>query len=147
MSEERIYLGRVKRDAGTYADGEMLFLSKHEWQCSWYWGFGYLGNRGCHFHFESLLELRDKYMASDIFVTTNITDKEWWVIRDLFIQAYAMKALAEVYRYGGHQTTLAGVTDKWKDLEKADAINRDLGSVLDVIWAYVTVAAKEMERV
>lgn len=143
---ERIYLGRVRANAGTYADGEMLFLSKHEWECSWYWGFGYIGNKNCHFHFDSLLSL-DKCLASEIFSTTNITDKEWWVIRDLFVQAYAMKKLTEVYRYGGHQTTLPGVTDKWKDPEKADAINRDLESVLDTIWAYVKVAAKEMERV
>ena len=31
-------------------EGERVYLSKHSWDCGWYWGFGYVGNRDCHFH-------------------------------------------------------------------------------------------------
>ena len=83
----RILLGRVAKNAKTYADGELLFLTKHTWDCGWYWGFGYIGNRNCHFHFDSLLE--NHKLASELFSDTNISNEDWWVIRDLFKQAYA----------------------------------------------------------
>ena len=137
--KERILLGRVAADAGTYADSEPLFLEKHSWDCGWYWGFGYIGNKNTHFHFDSLLE-NTKY-ASEIFKQTNISDSDWWVIRDLFKQAYALKAAAETYRYGGHQTSRPGVTDILKSQEKADALNKDLQVVLDAAWEFTVNAA------
>lgn len=136
---ERIQLGRLNSNAGTYADGELLFLEKHKWDCGWYWGFGYIGNKNCHFHFESLLE-NTKY-ASELFKQTNISDSDWWVIRDLFKQAYALKGAAETYRHGGHQTTRPGVTDILKNKEKADELNKDLQAVLDTVWEFTKKAA------
>lgn len=139
----KIHLGRLKSDAGTYADGENIYLTKHQWDCGWYWAFGYLGNKNCHFHFDSLLE-NHKY-ASEIFSDTNISDADWWVIRDFFKQAYALKAAAETYRYGGHQTTRQGITDILKSPEKAAILNADLEKVLDAVWAFTTEAVKERE--
>jgi len=141
----KIPLGRVRADAGTYADGSYLYLTKHSWDCGWYWGFGYVGNRDCHFHFDSLLNIKDnkggiKYTATDLFSETYITDKEWWIIRDLFVQAYALKKAAAVYRQGGHQTTAKGVTDIIQDNGLVTRINADLEKVLDTVWNY-TVAA------
>jgi hypothetical protein len=142
----KVLLGRVKEGTGTYADGENLYLEKHKWECSWYWGFGYIGNNNCHFHFDSLLKLgSDKYLASEIFSSTNITDKEWWVIRDLFVQAYALKKCAEVYQYGGHQITQRGVTDIIKNDAKAKELNADLERVLDLLWSVVVNAVKVKE--
>jgi len=137
---EKILLGRLKADAGTYADGENLYLDKHKWDCGWYWGFGYIGNSKSHFHFDSLLK-GSKYQASDIFAQTNISNEEWWLIRDLFQQAYALRAAAEVYIHGGHQTSRPGVTDIIKNPELAKTLNRDLEIVLDKLWDIVVDAA------
>ncbi len=142
----KVCLGRLKKDAGTCADGEHVYLTKHKWDCGWYWGFGYLGNYRCHFHVDSLLYVNgDKgaYCASDLFEETKITDKEWWVIRDLFVQAYALKAAAEVYQYGGHQTTSVGLTDVIKNKDRADQINADLAKVLDCLWSVVCAAVNK----
>lgn len=135
----KIFLGKLKSDAGTHADGENIWLEKHKWDCGWYWAFGYVGNRNCHFHFDSLLYIKDgkgmvKYVASDLFEDAKITDREWWVLRDLFSQAYALKKAAEVYQYGGHQTSVLGVTDIIKNKDRADQINADLAKVLDLAW-------------
>lgn len=148
----KILLGKLKNDAGACADGENVWLSKHEWQCDWYWAFGYLGNKNCHFHFDSLLYIKDnkgsvKYTASDLFESTNITDNQWWVIRDLFVQAYALKKAAEVYRYGGHQSTLAGVTDLIKDADMAKRLNADLEKILNTLWDYACKAIEKKEEV
>ena len=142
---QKIRLGRLKTDAGTFADGEVVYLEKHRWDCDWYWAFGYIGNRNCHFHFDSLLYIKDdkggvKYGASALFSDTPITDKEWWVIRDLFVQAYALKKAAEVYRYGGHQTTLQGVTDLIRSEDLEARLNKDLETVLDTLWNFICKA-------
>jgi hypothetical protein len=57
-----------------------------------------------------------------------------------------MRDLAEVYQYGGHQTSLPGVTDRWKNNDKAAAINKDLNEVLIVLWNYITEAVKEKQQ-
>ena len=87
-----------------------------------------------------------KYCASDLFESTNITDEEWWVIRDLFVQAYALRKAAEVYRYGGHQTTVHGVTDIIKNEERAAQINADLAKVLDTVWDAVCKAVNKPDQ-
>ena len=136
----KILLGKMKSNVGTYADGQNLYLEKHKWVCDWYWGFGYIGNKNCHFHFDSLLYNVNGIqhpLASDLFEKTNITDNQWWVIRDLFVQAYALKAAAEVYRYGGHQATKPGVTDTIRSPDKAASLNQDLSNTLDILWAYI----------
>lgn len=146
---KKIRLGRLKTDAGTSnADGEVVYLEKHRWDCGWYWTFGYLGNHNCHFHFDSLLYIKDgkggvKYGASALFSETPITDKEWWVIRDLFVQAYALKKAAEVYRYGGNQTTLQGVTDLIRSADLEARLNKDLFEVLEALWEFICKAVEK----
>lgn len=147
---EKIRLGVLKRELPVVAPGEVIYLTKHEWQCGWYWAFGWLGNRNCHchFHFEALPYPKDErgevlYKASKIFAETNITDREWWIIRDLLVQAYALKKAAEVYRYGGHQTTCEGVTNLIQSPDMVRTLNEDLKKVLDRLWDYVCQAVKE----
>lgn len=136
MNKEKIFLGTLRKDAGTFADGERIYINKHSWDCNWYWGFGYLDNARTHFHFDSLLKGSPK-LASDLFISPRYTDKNWWIIRDLFIQAYALKKAAEVYRHGGHQTTKQGLTDIIMSQDKADSINKDLEKVLDTLWNFL----------
>lgn len=149
MDRQKIRLGRLKPDAGTsIADGEVVYLEKHRWDCGWYWAFGYLGNRNCHFHFDSLLYIKDgnggvKYEASDLFSETPITDKDWWELRDLFVQAYALRKAAEVYRYGGHQTSRPGVADLIRSEEMEARLNKDLEKVLDTLWDFVCKAVQK----
>lgn len=135
----RILLGR----SANY--DEPIYLTKHQWDCGWYWSFGYLGNKNCHLHFSSYLE-GAKYDIGDHLKGSNITQNEWWLIRDLFVQAYALKKAAEVYRFGGHQSTCKGVTDVISDLEMCKRLNADLEKVLNVLWDFVVEAAKPKEK-
>ena len=43
----RVYLGTTKGDFP-----EQIYLSGFSWDCGWYWGGGYLGNRNMHTHFD-----------------------------------------------------------------------------------------------
>ena len=126
---DKIYLGNT-------TEYGRLYLSKHSWDCGWYWGFGYIGNSRLHMHIDSLIN--GEYDVNKIFDgSTGITQDQWWIIRDLFRQAYALKAAAEVYQYGGHQTTRPGITDCIKNLEMAALINKDLKTVLDKVWDFL----------
>ena len=136
--KNRIFLGYTKD--GIVTDGfhlgkEGIFVEKHEWACGWYWGFGYIGNKNMHFHFKSLL--KGSLLASELFVNPTFSDEDWWVIRDLFKQAYALQAAAEAYQYGGHQTSRPGVTDILKSPEKAAILNADLKLILDMVWEFM----------
>ena len=120
-----------------------LYLSKHSWDCGWYWGFGYIGNNGCHMHIDSLIGA--DYNVDRVFDKgTSITQTQWWIIRDLFVQAYALKVAAEVYRSGGRQAnTRPGITDCIKNLEMAALINKDLKTVLDKVWDFLLHEVKK----
>jgi len=124
---------------GTIKDWGQIYIDKHVWSCNWYWGFGYLGNKSCHFHISSLINQPEKYDpdwtdVSKQFDTTWITQDQWWIIRDLFSQAYAFQKAADCYMYGGHQTDAA---KPYRVISKrrAEAINRDLEKLLNTMWA------------
>lgn len=138
----KILLGKLKSDADIYASGENIYLRKHTFDCGWYWGFGYVGNYRCHHHFETFL--KDAKTASELFESTNISDKDWWVIRDLFAQAYAIKKTAEVYKHGGYQTSLKGVTDVLQDAAMVTRLNADLEKILNILWDYVISATNRV---
>ena len=87
-------------------------------------------------HIDSLIGA--EYNIGNIFDKgTPITQDQWWIIRDLFTQAYALQKAAEVYQYGGHQTLNPGITDCIKNLEMAALINKDLEIVLNKVWDFI----------
>lgn len=134
MSTEKIFLGTLRNGSPCFG-GEKIWLTKHQWECGWYWGFGYVGNSKCHFHFDCFLE--KSLTAAELFSDAKIADKDWWVIRDLFKQAYALKRAAEVYLHGGHQTHLEGVTDILRNNTMASLLNNDLEKVLNTAWDFI----------
>ncbi len=135
---KKIFIGKVSEhfEHGSIA-GEKIYLTKHSWDCDWYWGFGYIGNKDLHTHFNIVFLETTRYTPKEIFDTCIFDSKTWWVLRDLFVQAYALKKAAEIYQHGGHQTTLTGTTDMIKDLNKAEILNKDLEKILNKIWEIV----------
>lgn len=137
MAKTKKHLGKIRDDYPGNVAGESIYLSKHSWDCGWYWGFGYIGNGRMHTHFDTVF-LNDTITdITDIFKSTRLTQEDWWVLRDLFIQAYSLKQCASVYRIGGHQTDQKGITDIIKNEEMEKQINKDLEIVLNKIWELV----------
>ena len=136
---DQIYLGRDH-------DGSVLRLSKHEWHCGWYLAFGYIGNRHLHMHISALIKHPSGgYYTnwSDVsaqFKETWITQAQWWIIRDVFLSAYALADAAKAYRHGGHQTEdAAKVKLRPQDPigEMQFTINADLRDLLDRFWSWL----------
>jgi len=141
---DKIYLGKTSSTFSPLPN-ERIYLTKHKWDCGWYWGMGYIGNTNLHTHFNSVF-LKTQYQPiKNIFSETKITDKDWWVIRDLFVQAYALKECAEVYRHGGYQTTLKETTDIIQSKEMENKLNADLKIVLDKLWDFIQEITKEKD--
>lgn len=57
------------------------------------------------------------------------TPSEWWRIKDLFKQFYALRDAAEVFQHGGHCTS-QGRTDAEINKAMADQINAHIGNVI-----------------
>lgn len=128
-NNDKIYLGKIEGYGNIY-------LFKHSWDCGWYWSIGYLGNDNCHFHMKNLIKDSEDNVHK-AFTKTSITQKQWYVICDLFTQAYALKKTAETYRHGGHISSLIGVTNCIQNKEMEIKINSDLSKLLDVTWNYL----------
>lgn len=127
---DRVYLGTV--------DGEKMFLSKHSWDCGWYWGFGYIGNRNLHIHFDTTF-MKGRYLMANQITNCPYSDTTWYKVLDLFKQAYALRDAAAVYRIGGHISSDHSVKvlrscDTARAREMADTLNADLEIVLDTVW-------------
>jgi len=140
----KLFLGKTKETFNGLSN-EQIFITKHSWDCGWYFGFGYIGNKDLHTHFDLVFLGNECKLASEIFRNTNISDKNWWIIRDLFIQAYSLSQTAKVYRHGGYQTKSKGTTDIVESDLKYKAINEDLKIVLDTLWEFLVIATQEKE--
>lgn len=100
LPTRRVRLGEV--------DGEKIFLSPPSWDCGWYWGFGYLGNKNCHYHVDTLNKDKNLYDAfKEHFGESLIVkeDKDLWALCELFKTFYNLKEIAEVYNRGGSKYT------------------------------------------
>ena len=54
----KVYLGATKKEL--YGEARPIFLEGFSWDCGWYWGGGYIGNRDLHCHFDDcFLEMPD----------------------------------------------------------------------------------------
>ena len=148
LDTEKIYLGQVSdfEEIPVTIRGEKLHIDKHKWDCGWYYGMGYIGNKNLHCHFDDNL-LGGNHDVHKLFVESKYTQSQWWQIRDYMIQAYALRKCAEVYRYGGYQT---GGCDDIKDDEMCTRLNADLKIILDKVWSIFcdqTQRAEELKAI
>jgi hypothetical protein len=128
----KVYLGKTKGN-----QPERIYLTGFNWDCGWYWGGGYLGNKNMHTHFNGcfldVVDVRGHslgnfvspwYKGSFPETATEISNgcsvwcdldfflddaqfsaSEWWRIKELYKQFYAIKEAAETFRHGGHCTS------------------------------------------
>lgn len=106
---KRFYLGKV--------DGENIYIRPPEWNCGWYWGFGYLGNKNCHYHLDGVANESRKNMCDaltehfkEAFIfTADLEENSYtdtlWTFCELAKTAYTLKEAAEVLGRGGSHYT------------------------------------------
>lgn len=139
----KILLGFLKDD------NRPVYLYDFEWQCGWYWAGGYIGNAQFHALFDgcfldvpdyrgNVLGFKPSDMQNGCAVWENLgtflnnpcfTPSQWWRIKDLFKQFYALKNAAEVFQYGGYCTS-NGRNPAEINKEMAAQINKHIETVI-----------------
>jgi hypothetical protein len=138
----KLYLGRLRDNQEL--GGEAIYLSKHSWDCSWYWGMGYIGNKNLHTHFDStFLQGKTKYDITEVFSSTRLNQRNWWTILEMFSSAYRLKEVADLYYTGGSHITTNLCKNRLQDKELAARLNKDLEEVLDRVWKYIEEAIED----
>lgn len=110
------FLGVIKEGI-KYSD--QTYITKHSWNCGWYWEFGYLSNSGSHWHIDNILHLT----KDELFDYTRLTANQWDTIRYLFMHAYALRRKADSF-HGNNP-------------EKNKYLNSNLEQTLNQIWGMV----------
>ena len=141
---EQLYLGKVRQDfKEDFIAGKRIYLSKHSWDCQWYWGFGYIGNTNLHTHFKSSFLTGEAYDIGKVFEETKLTQHNWWTILELFQTAYHLREAYEVYYRGGSHISNNPLRSKLQDRELATRIAKDLGEVLEKLWLYIATSIED----
>lgn len=147
--KEKILLGKV--------DGKSIFLSPPSWDCGWYWGFGYLGNRNCHYHvsnirrvetynfdksvwqyeFLDFFEGLKRHFDSDTFILKE--DSNIWKLAELFATFYTLKESTEVLGRGGSHLCSNPLSDIIKNPDEVKRLNEVvLPQIFDAIYNILT---------
>ena len=99
-------------------NNETIYLTPPSWDCDWYWGFGYLGNKNCHYHIDGLNKIETYNSEKKVFEYEFVNlydglkkhfgdsfivkeDKDIWMLAELFKTFYTLKETAEVLGRGG----------------------------------------------
>ena len=126
---------------GRNKEGENIWLEKEEWQCSRYWGLGYVHgftnnanptrsrDISFHTHFDTLFLRGPEYakkMFEDYFEETVLTENEIWILCDYMMSCYTLRKAAELFSTGySHQTERAKI-ESIKSKEQEQYINQVL---------------------
>lgn len=119
--------------------GEKIYLSAPSWDCDWYWGFGYLGNKNCHYHVDGLTNHQSydvvnkvwKYEFTNLFdgfkkhfgTSLVVRDSQLWTLCELFKTFYTLKETAEVLGRGGANYTANPCKDVIINQDEVKRIN------------------------
>lgn len=123
MKNVKTYIGSFKLGE---KDGESILLSSPSWDCGWYWGYGYLGNKNCHYRLDGLNKDKNLYDAikEHFGDTLTITDDEdLWQFSELMASFYSLKETAKVLGRGGLHYTTNVVSDVIMNKTEAKRIN------------------------
>lgn len=123
---------------GKNIHNEKVWLEEPSWDCSWYWGFGYMETYlrnatpnkardiSSHTHFDTTI-LQGKSHAFDnfkeYFVETPLTDNEIWLLCDYMQTFYTLRKSAELFRHGYSYYTGRAKIDAIQDTTLEDRIN------------------------
>ena len=123
---DKVLLGKRK------SDNRNIFLTKPSWDCDWYWGFGYIGNRDEHYHLSGYaseggfgnvrnINMYDA-LEQDYDLNPNIK-KHLWDFCELVKTAYVLKETAEVLGRGGSHYTKNVCASIIKNSDEVTRIN------------------------
>jgi hypothetical protein len=116
----RVFFGIAK------ASRERMYLSAPSWDCDWYWGLGYLGNKNCHYHLSGYQNGRNINIVDALqedYDLNPVIEDNIWEFCELMKTAYGLKEAAEVLGRGGSHYTTNPCKDVIVNTDEAKRIN------------------------
>lgn len=118
--------------------GRSILFRRPLFYCNWYWGFGYLGNRDCHYHLDSLhtfdwqnKDMQNKTLYDQLKLhfgdTLTITDdRDLWKFCEIVRTIYTLRKTADLFYLGGSHFTTNPDAELLKNPEEWKRINEVL---------------------
>ena len=122
-----------------YNNNKPIYLSPPSWDCGWYWGFGYIGNKDCHYHIDGLTKIDTYNNEAKVFTTKlvnlydgftehfgdtlQVRNSDLWTLVELFSTFYKLKETAEVLGRGGSHYTNNPCKDLIINVDEVTRIN------------------------
>lgn len=126
---------------GVNKDKERIWLSPPSWDCGHYWGWGYIGNDGLHYHLSSLFKtknMHDGLMEEFPIGFTSISDKDLWTFCELIRTFYHFREIAEVYNRGGSHYTTNPIKDEITNTKEYRRICGEIiPSIIDEVYKLI----------
>lgn len=117
---------------------ENIYLSKPTWDCGWYWSFGYLGNKNCHYHLKDHQNNRKMNMhdcLSNDYLLTDKIKENLWSFCEQVNTVYQFKEFYEVVHRGGSHYTAHPLKEIVMDKVLAEKIAKEtLPKLLQKFW-------------
>lgn len=125
---EAYYFGTLK------TCNERIRLSAPTFDCNWYWGFGYLGNKNCHYHLKSYhldrgfsdyrsITMFDAFKTDYTLCDVLQNDTTLRTFCELVQTVYSLLAVAEIFSRGGSHQSKNPCQELLKNLAIYEQIN------------------------
>ena len=125
--KDKVFFGREK------STGAAIYITKPSFDCDWYWSFGYLGNRNCHYHLSGYKNGRNICMhdalLEDYDLAEHIKD-DLWSFCEQAKTIYTLIEAAKVFHIGGAHQSKNPCADIIKAHSHDNEINEKLLPIL-----------------
>jgi len=149
QGKEKIFFGKSK------IDGDSINMDKPSFDCGWYWSFGSLGNKGCHYHLSGYQkengfgEHRDINMYDSLMSDYDLNPcikANLWSFCEQSQTIYTIKEAFEVFNRGGANYTENPMSELIKMSVDAEKLNKELlPELLQKFWNDFGGNCKELE--
>jgi hypothetical protein len=152
--EVKIWRGQRYFLLGEDIDGDTLYLCEASWECSWYWGFGYVETFNkrwtditSHRHADGLFLKNYANMPSlPGLAEQTVQGNEAWVFIELLKSFYVLKEGADIFGRGGAHITENPAKRAIKNTAYAKRINEKmLPAIFEEIYKLLTPEVKNEE--
>lgn len=108
---------------GVNAEGETVYMQRPNWDCDWYWGFGYIGHKDLHLHLDSLGDKPIWDALRDYLPELVLSDSQVWTFCELVKTVYTLREVAGIYNRGGSHITSNPCKEVLLDQKQYELIN------------------------
>lgn len=143
----KLYLGKYNKIEGSSCYGEHLWMTKPSWDCDWYWGLNYIGNKDLHTHFNYTFVEEGRKLLGDQwanvtkhFESSVFAQDTWWKMLEYCCTLDKLKNAAEVIGRGGSHVSSPCFTG---NKEMAAEINKMIESLATEFWNWLKEQSDE----